>query len=434
MFRGESRRTRRRTRRIAVIALATAALAGAAADRATASGVWSTSQTDATPIGSRTFLGQFLNETVTLTVSELGGHSDVTVSFDLYVIQSWDGNGPAGPDVWELSVGGIGPLLHTSFSNVYFEDQSYPGPFPDSSHPAQTGAVEVNTLGYPLYGDSVYHLTFTLPHVESSLSIDFSAFGLASLEDESWGLDNVEVLVDGSRLYFEDFEPPPPANDDIANATVIESLPFTDAVNTSSATTAADDPAGCANTKSVWYRVTPAANERLELNTFGSNYGAEISIWTGAPGSLDLVVCAGSQVFFDATAGTTYYVLVTGGGSLQFTARRAYDLEVGLAEQGSVSNIDGTATMRGSVTCTEPTWVTLTGELRQRAGRFTVIHGTFSQTVLCSGQPTLWSARVVGENGPFSSGRATATADASGCGSVNCDADSATATVRLSAK
>ena len=92
-------------------------------------------------------------------------------------------------------------MLHTTFSNISHIEgysQAYPDAYPGGDYPARTGAAENNTLGYtfddrPL--DSVYQLGFTFPHSAGSLVLNFSAFGLQELWDESWGLDNVEVSV-----------------------------------------------------------------------------------------------------------------------------------------------------------------------------------------------------------------------------------------------
>jgi len=174
---------------------------------------WSNTTTSATPVGSRGFLGEFSNETASLSLTGLGQHNSITVSFDLYVISSWDGNstletteyGILGPDVWDLSVGDQS-LIHTTFSN-HFNDsisststrQAFRDAFGDGDYAAGTGAAETNTLGYmhpvqtstPM--DSVYHLTVTFDHLDSNLQIDFSALGLQGITDESWGLDNVTV-------------------------------------------------------------------------------------------------------------------------------------------------------------------------------------------------------------------------------------------------
>ncbi len=81
---------------------------------------WSDSST-ATSNGER-FLASsalgFGNMTDTLTLSDLASHGSVTVSFDLYIIQSMDGNGPngGGPDNWRFDENGTHVLL-TNFAN-----------------------------------------------------------------------------------------------------------------------------------------------------------------------------------------------------------------------------------------------------------------------------------------------------------------------------
>lgn len=173
---------------------------------------WSKTATDVTPLGARRFLGQFGAETVRLKLTGLPTHTAVTVSFDVYIIRSWDGNrtewwfdrnglfGPMGPDVWTLSETNGPRLLTTTFSNLEEQDvrQAYPDVYPGGDHPAGTGAAEKDSLGYDYSGDSVYRLRYSFLHTTDVLSLDFSAAGLQpSLQDESWGLDSVEVSLAG---------------------------------------------------------------------------------------------------------------------------------------------------------------------------------------------------------------------------------------------
>jgi hypothetical protein len=75
---------------------------------------WSNSKTETTPVGNRKFLGQFSNQTVSFTLTNLPTHNIAVVSFDLLVIRSWDGyltNNPGdqsviGPDFWQANVSG----------------------------------------------------------------------------------------------------------------------------------------------------------------------------------------------------------------------------------------------------------------------------------------------------------------------------------------
>ncbi|MGA2916458.1 MAG: PEP-CTERM sorting domain-containing protein [Sedimentisphaerales bacterium] len=166
---------------------------------------WSNTSTDVTPADGRRFLGQFAcDDAVSLSLNNLPVHQSVTVSFDLYVIQSWDGTSPDwGPDVWQLSLGDGTVLLNTTFSNTGDDGhmQSYPGSYSsEEEYPAYTGASEINTLGYEFYGDSVYSLSFTFAHTNSSLALNFAGFGLQDMGDESWGIDNITVAVNSASV------------------------------------------------------------------------------------------------------------------------------------------------------------------------------------------------------------------------------------------
>jgi uncharacterized repeat protein (TIGR01451 family) len=158
---------------------------------------WSNTSTDLTPT-SRPFLGQFGNQTVSLTLSCLPAHTHVGVSFDLFVIRSWDGNLSSGPDIWELNVTGGTRLSHTTFANWNVKRQAYPGTYPSGDYVDHTGATEINTLGYTYSNspmDAVYHLNYLFSHASASLALNFLASGLQALVDESWGIDNIEVTV-----------------------------------------------------------------------------------------------------------------------------------------------------------------------------------------------------------------------------------------------
>ncbi len=173
---------------------------------------WSQSPITQPGCGS-SFLGEFNNETVTLTLADLPQHSQVILEFDLLLIRSWDGNldgnswiptgvdpitpnavGEIGPDQWNLAVAGQ-EQINTTFSNwdlVGFK-QAYPGSYPGGDYQARTGAVANNSLCYEQ--DSTYKMRYTVAHNGADLTVDFSALGLQTIDNESWGLDNVKVLL-----------------------------------------------------------------------------------------------------------------------------------------------------------------------------------------------------------------------------------------------
>ncbi len=172
---------------------------------------WSSRPIDTTPgtalHAADAFLGQFGNQSTTLTLNSLATHSQVTLNFDLYMIRSMDGNGQAGggADPWSFSANGQS-LISTNFANYPTNTQSFGGSngtggyLTGGNYAPQTGATEANTLGY-FYGgpeDAVYHLAFTFSDAASALSFSFAGGQTEDINNESWGLDNVVVQTNAS--------------------------------------------------------------------------------------------------------------------------------------------------------------------------------------------------------------------------------------------
>lgn len=173
---------------------------------------WSSNSVTVSPNGVRKFLGEFDNPTVTLTLENLPIHRSVTVSLDLLILKSWDGEGTNGPDIWDFTVDGKTTLLHTTFDNILGDtgkQQNFPDNYPGPTHPVRTGAVEQDTLGYTFYGDATYHLEYAIPHTGASLQLAFRGENLQGISDESWGIDNVKVQL--SSQYVGPIEPTPTA-------------------------------------------------------------------------------------------------------------------------------------------------------------------------------------------------------------------------------
>lgn len=158
------------------------------------------------------FYGTFTNFGGTLTVpGALPAHEFATVSFDLYIIDSWDGDGcgaSCGPDTWTFSHDGGLDATTFSFCNTeeFGHSQSFPDTLGAGSYPCATGAVAKDSLGYTFYGDAVYPLTFTFPHDSTLLVVDVFGGGLSDSQDESWGIDNVQVTLHETAPG----SPPPP--------------------------------------------------------------------------------------------------------------------------------------------------------------------------------------------------------------------------------
>ena len=203
--------------------------------------------------------------------------------------------------------------------------------------------------------------------------------------------------------------PPPPPNDDFNSPTVIPSMPFTVSQDVTNATTALDDPFCVGRTQTVWFSFTPTINMRLEANTFGSNYDTTLSVYTGARGALTQLACnddsngsVQSRVRFDAVAGTTYFFMVSSfsffpvsSANLTFNlvpAPPPLAIAPSVTQFGSVDPTTGAATISGFVSCTQPAFVTISGQLKQMHGG-TPLSGFFSAFVPCNGT-TPWTANI----------------------------------------
>ena len=210
--------------------------------------------------------------------------------------------------------------------------------------------------------------------------------------------------------------PPPPPNDDFNSPTVIPSMPFTVSESVTNATTAPDDPFCAGRSQTVWFAFTPTQNIRIEGNTFGSNYDTTLSVYTGSRGSLTQLACNDdangslqSRVRFDAVAGTTYYFMVSSfsffpvtNANLVFNLLPApppLSITPTLNQFGTVDPVTGIATISGSVACSKPAFVTLSGQLKQTHGPNSTF-GFFFAFVPCNGT-TPWSATVQSTDATF---------------------------------
>ncbi len=174
---------------------------------------------DSTPNGNRHFLGQFGQQSISLTLSNLPKHDSINIEFQLFVIKSWDGNDSRqGPDIFKISVDDS-VMYQTTFSNDINETQDYPGEYianAPKKNKRQTGANEINTLGYyhngPKdnyyeYGDAVYYFqnqnAKIYPHNKDSIIISFvgelnqsaSMPETHVMKDESWGISTVNISI-----------------------------------------------------------------------------------------------------------------------------------------------------------------------------------------------------------------------------------------------
>jgi len=122
-----------------------------------------------------------------------------------------------------------------------------------------------------------------------------------------------------------------PANDSCGAATVIASIPFSETVDTTAATTGDEDQSICGcnpNSNSVWYAFTPTTPGTVTIDTFGSTYDTVLDVFTGSCGEKSFVTCnddssgvQSRQTFTTCAGGVTYLIeasnfCFSGGGTL----------------------------------------------------------------------------------------------------------------------
>ena len=143
------------------------------------------------------------------------------------------------------------------------------------------------------------------------------------------GLDTITVTVpefgiSGSTSI--DWKQPP-ANDDFADAVVVDALPFSAPVNTALAAAEPAEPYDCLYGGSVWYTFTPAEDTFLDAAVVGDEVYGIVGVYEGdILSSLTRVRCSEGHyydyrynvqqmektaAYFLAEAGTTYYFSVS---------------------------------------------------------------------------------------------------------------------------
>lgn len=133
---------------------------------------------------------------------------------------------------------------------------------------------------------------------------------------------------------------PIPPNDHFANSEVISGASSTVVGTNVAATGEPSEPSG--SLSSIWYRWTPTASGRAQIDTIGSSFDTLFFIYTGS--TLDVLTqlaysddaggYATGLVTLDVSAGTTYHIAVTGYNNV----RGNVNLNVSLAGAPIIAN------------------------------------------------------------------------------------------------
>ncbi len=168
----------------------------------TPSSHWSDGTQISAPSGE-IYLGDFDNsQNLRLLLTDLAPHQEIRISFDLYIIGDWQGNGTAAnplPAIYQFGPTGETPLIKTTFCN---QDcfQAYPDNYPGGLNNPQTGAETVDSLGFPGEADAVYHFTYQVEHTESSLDLSWLSENLH--DGVRFGIDNVTIELDSGWKFI----------------------------------------------------------------------------------------------------------------------------------------------------------------------------------------------------------------------------------------
>ena len=255
----------------------------------------------------------------------------------------------------------------------------------------------------------------------------------------------VSLMLGGSLVLAGPVLAAAPSNDLYAGATPV-TIPFSQSLDTTEATTDADDVEANANCgapatdASVWYTIDGADNG-VVVDVSSSNYSAGVIVVSGTPGSFVLETCGPGAVAFFAASGTTYSILAfddqgdeTGnGGTLEINIEEIPPpptVDVTVDPVGRFHK-DGTATISGTVTCSgEAVDSFIEVQVRQTVGRV-FINGFGFTGFACDGETNTWSADVFPDNGTFRGGRTATVTIATACGVFDCSSTFAEFTVKL---
>jgi hypothetical protein len=195
-----------------------------------------------------------------------------------------------------------------------------------------------------------------------------------------------------------------PANDNFANATTIVSLPFTDTVDLSLASTEpGEDVTDCySSTQTVWYRFTAPVDEILDVSIVGSDSDVGMRVYYDYGSGPVLGNCLSSayptiQISVAPTL-TLYFQLTSPAASTgvaSFSSEPLLTVSATVNAAGTIDSATGETVLTGTVTCDKAAWAGVALTVYQRQGRRVVAsQGGTLGSVACSTAAASWTGRV----------------------------------------
>jgi len=248
----------------------------------------------------------------------------------------------------------------------------------------------------------------------------------------------VGLLLVGSLAAAAPVFAAAPTNDTYAGIQTV-AVGFTDSVDTTEATTDADDldiAAGClgvpALDASVWYSLTATADMGIVVDVSASTYSAGVIIASGGPGAYTVESCGPGASAWSALSGVTYTILVFddqedgagNGGTLEINVAEAPpppELTLTVNPRGTFDSHTGGALISGTITCTgEADFSFIDVFVRQKTGRLFIDGEGFIEGFACDGSTQAWTADILPYNGVFKGGKTITVTFATACGAFEC--------------
>jgi hypothetical protein len=205
---------------------------------------------------TKRYLGLFGNQLIKLTLDNLPLHDSVDVTFDMYVVATWDGNVTTenGPDLFRVLDLSCNTLYSstTSFARMEGANQSYPDRYPAGNHLKETGAIEKLMINNEQvsFGATIYRLNYRFAHDCTKLQLGLNALLndiSSNFQNESWAIDNFKlrlstVLPDTNVTY---------------KWTTGETVQSISVGRTGNYQVEVMNQAGCTDTASIYIKVNP---------------------------------------------------------------------------------------------------------------------------------------------------------------------------------
>ncbi len=147
-------------------------------------------------------LGPFANDSITLNLLGLVAHDSVSVTFDLFIHDTWEGDCSSnGPDRFRFKNGNTN-ILNTTFSNTTGCNQAFSASGLPGSFAPKSGAASINLINRCQPGATTTKYTITRRFRHTSSNLDLSWIGdLRDAVDnstkcnESWSIDNLSIQL-----------------------------------------------------------------------------------------------------------------------------------------------------------------------------------------------------------------------------------------------